>query len=164
MQKALAEFRNLFLLLPGYKVLDITSHTDAISQYLNDALEEVNGRLSLVQYPGEHGSVRNANAITPQVIENYESPFRALPRDNDVVVIRDVIQHHKNIDALLKIAYRTLANAGEIIIMTQKEELISSRIYEALDKAEFRATNTIDIFDNYELIMAKKMHMWGNGL
>jgi hypothetical protein len=33
-----------------------------------------------------------------------------------------------------------------------------------LEEFEFRAINDIEIFDDYNLVMAKKMHMWGNGL
>jgi hypothetical protein len=40
-----------------------------------------------------------------------------------------------------------------------------SEVEDLLDKAEFRATNTImDLIDGYEVIVAKKMHMWGAGL
>jgi hypothetical protein len=35
---------------------------------------------------------------------------------------------------------------------------------ELLEKFEFRAPNEIDVIDEYDLVMAKKMHMWGNGL
>jgi hypothetical protein len=33
-----------------------------------------------------------------------------------------------------------------------------------LEDHEFRAPNEIDIMEGYDLIMAKKMHMWGAGL
>jgi hypothetical protein len=33
-----------------------------------------------------------------------------------------------------------------------------------LEEFEFRAPNYIDVLDEYDLVMAKKMHMWGNGL
>jgi len=34
-----------------------------------------------------------------------------------------------------------------------------------LDQVEFRAINAImDLIDGYEVIIGKKMHMWGNGL
>lgn len=164
MQTQLEKFRHLFQWQPGYKVLDITSHSDEISQFILNRLEEVSGRLAVVQYPGKHQEIVGEGELKLQEVTSFDMPFRALPRDNDVVVIRDVLQHHSQLDNVLSIAYRTLANAGEIIVMTQKDTPISNTIYDALDKAEFRATNTIDIFDAYELIMAKKMHMWGNGL
>jgi len=33
-----------------------------------------------------------------------------------------------------------------------------------LEIMEFRSANEIDIIDGYDLVIAKKMHMWGNGL
>jgi hypothetical protein len=35
---------------------------------------------------------------------------------------------------------------------------------ELLAENEFRAPNVIDVLPEYDLVMAKKMHMWGNGL
>jgi len=164
MQKKLEQFSTLFNFYPAYKVLDVTTHTDEISQYIFDKLFEVQGRLALVKFPGSHQELHGETDLTLQEIEDFETPFRALPRDNDIVMIRDVVQNYAQLDSLLMMAYRTLANAGELIILTSKDSLMSETIYEAIDKADFRAVNTIELFDDYELIMAKKMHMWGNGL
>ena len=38
------------------------------------------------------------------------------------------------------------------------------QIKEYLIQHEFRAHNEIDLLEGYDLVMAKKMHMWGNGL
>jgi len=35
---------------------------------------------------------------------------------------------------------------------------------ELMEKFEFRSPNEIDILDEFDLGMTKKMHMWGNGL
>jgi hypothetical protein len=35
---------------------------------------------------------------------------------------------------------------------------------EKLELFEFRSANNIDIIKDYDLVIAKKMHMWGNGL
>ena len=65
---------------------------------------------------------------------------------------------------LLRIAYTTLANAADVIIMEKKGIMDVEATKELLEKFEFRAPNAIDLLDEYELVMAKKMHMWGNGL
>jgi len=46
----------------------------------------------------------------------------------------------------------------------KKENSDPYSILHILENADFRAMNQIDIFENYHLVMAKKMHMWGNGL
>ena len=39
------------------------------------------------------------------------------------------------------------------------------KLLEEMDKYErIKSSNDIDIVDGYDLIIAKKMHMWGNGL
>ena len=35
---------------------------------------------------------------------------------------------------------------------------------EMLEEFEFRSPNEIDVLPEYDLVMAKKLHMWGNGL
>jgi len=58
----------------------------------------------------------------------------------------------------------SLKNATEIIIITNKNDNFISKAYELLETQDFRATNKIDIFEDYDLVVAKKMHMWGAGL
>jgi predicted nicotinamide N-methyase len=99
-----------------------------------------------------------------QFIKNFLQPFRALPRDNDIVILKDLFHLHHNQDLLLKVAYTTLANTAEIIIMQEKGTMDIEAIKEMLEKYEFRAANYIDVLPEYDLVMAKKMHMWGNGL
>ena len=65
---------------------------------------------------------------------------------------------------ILKIAYTTLANTADIIIMQKKGTMDIDAIKEMLEEFEFRAANYIDVLPEYDLVMAKKMHMWGNGL
>ncbi|MCK4973613.1 MAG: hypothetical protein KAR81_00035 [Sulfurimonas sp.] len=91
-------------------------------------------------------------------------PFRARSRDHDIVVLKDVFSQHENQDMLLKISYLTLANTANIIILEKKGLLNIEQMKEKLEEFEFRAANDIDIVDGYDLVMAKKMHMWGNGL
>ncbi|PHS59251.1 MAG: hypothetical protein COB17_00895 [Sulfurimonas sp.] len=91
-------------------------------------------------------------------------PFRALPRDSDIVIIKDVYMSHENQNMLLKLSYLTLANSAEIIIMEKKGLMDLDAVKQKLEDFEFRTANTIDIVDGYDLVIAKKMHMWGNGL
>jgi hypothetical protein len=40
-----------------------------------------------------------------------------------------------------------------------------AEVEELLDQVEFRAINTMsDLIEEYEVIVGKKMHMWGAGL
>jgi hypothetical protein len=81
-----------------------------------------------------------------------------------MVVIKDVFCTHENQKMILKLAYLTLANAANIIIIEKKGVMDIEAVKTMLQEYEFRAPNEIDIIDGYDLVMAKKMHMWGNGL
>jgi len=146
----LDQFLELFNPLPGNHYLQVCTQEDEISKALEKILDGVGGEFKLILY--------NENNL------NFSQPFRALPRENDSVILQDVLSSHKNPDMLVKIAYTTLANTADIILLEKKENMNIEQMKELLEKHEFRAINDIDILKEYHLVMAKKMHMWGNGL
>lgn len=144
------QFLELFSPLPGNHYLQVTRKRDAISEALETILDSVGGKLDIVLYNDEN--------------LDFNKPFRALPRDNDIVILQNVFQAHKNKSMILKISYTTLANSADVIIMEKKDTMDIEAVKEMLDKHEFRSANYIDVLEDYDLVMAKKMHMWGNGL
>ena len=159
------QFLELIQPQPGFKVLDVTAHADALTEAVLEHLKPFNQhRLALALYPGKHQLFESNDVIKIQEIANYNLPFRALPRDNDIVIIRDVFHKHTQAERVLKSIYTTLANTGDIIIITKSEDADVEAQKEILERLEFRSANSIDILDGYTLVMAKKMHMWGNGL
>ena len=144
------QFLELFNPLPGNHYLHVTTYKNEISNELENLLETVGGKLSLVLYNEEN--------------LNLSEPFRALPRDNDIVIIQNVYSKHKHKNTILKIAYTTLANTANIIIIEKKGILDIAKLKETLTEHEFRSANDIAVLAGYDLVMAKKMHMWGNGL
>jgi predicted nicotinamide N-methyase len=161
----LKQFLELFNPYPGNSYLQVTSEINEISDALYGLMEHVEGIFNLVLYTDEKVdlSQRFANATTQQ-ITNLSQPFRALPRTNDIVIFSDIFHKHSNQDGILKIAYTTLANAGEIIIMQKKGTMDIEKVLATLEEFEFRSQNYIDLLPEYDLVMAKKLHMWGNGL
>ncbi|MCD6191623.1 MAG: hypothetical protein J7K14_08835 [Sulfurimonas sp.] len=113
-------------------------------------LEGVDGELDLALY--------NEDNL------DFSKPFRAPARSNDMVIFKDTFHAHQNQKMILKIAYTSLANTADIIIMEKKGVMDIEAMKEMLEEFEFRAPNEIDIVEGYDLVMAKKMHMWGAGL
>ncbi len=154
------QFLELFHPLPGNSYLLVTSRIDKIAEALFEKTAEVEGNFSVALYG--KGDFDKAKV---EQIDSLAKPFRALPRDNDRVIFYDIFTKHTSSEMLLKLAYRTLANAAEVIIIEPKNSLDTQTTYELLEKMEFRAPNLIeDILDGYDVFIAKKMHMWGNGL
>jgi len=146
----LNKFKELFNPLPGNHYLQVCEGKDEITKVLKVFMDKVGGELNTALYNEDNLS--------------FTQPFRAIPRDNDMVIINDVFHKHTNKEMLLKLSYLTLANAAHLIIIEKKGLLDVASIKELLEVFEFRAPNEIDIIEGYDLIMAKKMHMWGNGL
>jgi len=161
----LKQFLELFNPLPGNHYLQVTTFPDETTQVLSQLLESVDGELGLALYSQEEKDIsKSYPLVKTQYIDNFRQPFRAIPRDHDIVIFKDFFHLHENPRLVLKIAYRTLANTGDIIIMQKKGTMDIEYIFSLLEEFEFRASNTIDVLPEYDLVMAKKMHMWGNGL
>ncbi len=161
--KDYSQILELIKLSPSVKLLDVTSHADELSELLAQHLMDVGGRLDLALYPGEH-IIPQYDFVKASQSKDYKSPFRALPRDYATVFMRDILDKHAFNERILKIAYTTLLNASEIVVIQDKTSMTQEAIEELLEKLDFRAVNTIEMFDDAYVCVAKKMHMWGNGL
>jgi len=161
----LKQFLELFNPNPGNRYIQITNRVDETTIALKNLLDTVSGELHLVYYgTSESLSSIDIDIEKCQQIQDMQTPFRALPREHDIVVFKDIFHLHQNQDILLKIAYTTLANNADIIIMQERGTMDVEALKEKLEKFEFRSANYIDVLPEYDLVMAKKMHMWGNGL
>ena len=146
----LDKFRQLFNPLPGNHYLHVSTCRDEITELFQEMMIVVDGELNTAYY--------NEDNL------QFNQPFRARPRDHDMLVLKDVFFKHENPDMLLKLSYLTLANTAHVIILEKKGLLDIKEVEDKLEKFEFRVASSIDLIDGYDLIMAKKMHMWGNGL
>lgn len=143
----------------------MTTTPDETTKLLMELIESVDGVFNLAIYSEDELDVQEKFPHAKiQYIQNFKQAFRALPRTHDAVVFKDIFDLHSNPRGILKIAYTTLANAAHIIIMEKKGSMDIQKVKTLLEEFEFRAANAIDVHPDYDLVMAKKMHMWGNGL
>ena len=156
----LTKFLELFNPYPGNHYMQVTTTPDATSEAISNLMKDI-GEFTLVVYGSAEIELKNT---TIKYVKTLKEPFRAVPRSNDIIILKDIFSSHENQDMLLKLSYSSLANTADIIIMEKKGILDIEKTKLMLEEYEFRASNEIDIVDGYDLIMAKKMHMWGNGL
>lgn len=159
------QFLELFDTLPGSHYMQVSTSADETTDALYKMIQDVDGEISLSIFTDEDvdysSQYPDANI---KYTNNFKEIFRALPRSNDIVVIKDVFAKHENQEMMLKTAYASLANTAELIIIEKKGIMDLEAMKQMLEDYEFRASNDIDVLDGYDLVMAKKMHMWGNGL
>jgi len=157
------QFLELFSPQPANSYLLVTTHLDKVAVALADKLKEYEGTLHVSLYPGTHQDITAEN-IKLKEVKDFNSPFRALPRSFDAVIFQDFYHLHTQKEKIMRLAYNSLANTADIIIMQKSEPMDIEKMLELLEHSEFRAGNSIDVLSEYDLVMAKKMHMWGHGL
>ncbi|WP_456452865.1 hypothetical protein [Hydrogenimonas sp.] len=68
----------------------------------------------------------------------------------------------KETTAILKKLYAVIKNAGVLTVMVEKGAPLLKRLDAELEKSNFVAIGHVDIFDDYEVVTAKKLHGWGS--
>ncbi len=146
----LKQFSELFTPLPGNHYLEVCTKEDEVSELLSSLMRGVDGELSITLYNNEN--------------LDFSQAFRAMPREHDMLILKDVFSKHENKKMILKLSYLTLAHTANLIILEKKGTINIEATKSLLEEMEFRSASEINIIDGYDLVMAKKMHMWGNGL
>ncbi|MDO9056836.1 MAG: hypothetical protein Q7U69_09845 [Sulfuricurvum sp.] len=148
---------------PHTKIMVVTSHLDSMTEEMGDFLAPYEGLIDVSLFPGDHQNLPPFHKTF--TIKDYKSPAGGIPRDYAAVIVQDVLHLHESPHKFLELLYRTLLNASEIIIVQKNGSMSFPEVESLLDQVEFRAINAItDLIEGYEVIVAKKMHMWGNGL
>ncbi len=80
----------------------------------------------------------------------------------DYLFVSSTIQNEDR-NEFLKKAYNIILNAGNIIIFIEKDNLKERDVWtQLLEDNYFVATNIIsNMFENYDIVISKKMHGWG---
>jgi hypothetical protein len=150
---------------PNTKIMVATSHLDGMIEELFAFLTPFEGQIDVSLFPGEHDELVHQCLHKVFTIKDYNSPAGGVPRDYAAVIVHDVLHLHQSPQKFLELIYRTMLNATEIIIVQKNGSMDIGEVEALLDKSEFRAINSImDLIKGYEVIVGKKMHMWGAGL
>jgi len=146
-QKEYNDFKSLFLNVPALALLHISNNCHLVDECL------------------EYVRAKNEGTIVSKDLQNIDcNRFRLKSREYEFIILSDVFSECDNKEKFLKSCYHSLENGAFIIIIEQKNKNKEQEILELLDSVEFRVANPISIFEDYTLVMAKKLHMWGNGL
>ncbi|WP_457598424.1 hypothetical protein [Hydrogenimonas sp.] len=101
-------------------------------------------------------------AMTVEPLDLKERRFNKHARlyENIFVSLEDP-RLEADIEETLKKFYRIMKNAGVLVLLLQKEGSLRREIDRYLEESFFVAINHIDIFDDYDVVNAKKLHGWG---
>ena len=147
MQNELNLFKGLFQAFTNISILHINNNIDFLNPTLEEIVSSLEGKLEYKDF-----------------IDENSARLRASAREFEYIILSDILSLCPNKDKILKIMYKALENSANIIILEKKSNENMQEIKELLDKTSFVAINDIELFEDYNLITAKKMHMWGSGL
>lgn len=147
MQKELNLFKSLFQEFPNIAILHINNGVDFLNPLLEELALNLEGKVDLINF-----------------VDEKSARIKSSARDFEYIILSDILSYCPNKDKILKIMYKALENSANIIILENKSHKNTDEIKELLDKTSFVAINDIDLFEDYNLITAKKLHMWGSGL
>jgi len=141
--KELGEFSQLFDISPSIHILDINYCCDDITNTLNSLVNPYDGKITTL-------NTTNSNELRIKVKRsNY-----------DYVVLSSSFLNQENKNLFMKIASLGLRDSGYIIFLETKDKPLDE-IYDILEEFDYGAVSCIDIFKDYNLVMGKKLHMWG---
>ena len=141
--KGLNLFLDLFNFYPNMQILEIGNIENKISQTIREKLSECEGELKSFDFNSREFSIRE---------------IKIEPRSYEHIVLYEIIS-----EELLELTYHALENSGDLVFLFKKGILDIAEVKELISSRGFVAVNDIDIFDEFDLISAKKMHMWTRG-
>jgi hypothetical protein len=146
-EKEAGEFISLFDPFPNTAIYHIDNGCKDIVQLVADVREKLEGDLTF----------QSLNEIE-------QKKFRLKDRNFEYAIASDCLDKVEHQDRFISALYHSLENSAFIIIIQFKGTIDIETMKDILDRNNFRAVNDIDIFEDYHLVMAKKLHMWGNGM
>ena len=151
--------------VPGLKVLEATTHIDDLTLALSDHVMACEGVFDIAAYPGEHRPLESSEHVKVSEIKHFKAPFKASARDYEIIILRDLLHLHTFREKLLRHAYQGLENSALLIVIQSDGTMEYGDVEAMVEACEFRAVNTIEeLVPGAYVTVAKKLHMWGNGM
>ncbi len=123
-------------------------------EYQLNCTNDIFYQKSLLEYAhADHAKVKHINLDQPR--------YAIQAKMYDYLFVNSDIPDEEKA-SFLKKSYGVIKNAGLILIFIPKGDLHQNHLWsELLQENYFVATNTLDTFSNYDVIISKKMHGWG---
>ncbi|MEA3456028.1 MAG: hypothetical protein U9R26_05945 [Campylobacterota bacterium] len=153
-------------LYPSIRIMQISDGSHLLSKKISQLCEENEYEFQLncnsdIFYQKSILKYADADHVKVKLI-NLEQPRYAIQaKMYDYLFVSSTIPDAQK-SSFLKKTYGAIKNAGIIILFVSKGESAQHDLWtQLLEDNNFVATNILDIFSNYDLIISKKMHGWG---
>ena len=153
-------------LYPSIRIMQFSDGSHLLSRKISQICEENDYEYQLnctsdIFYQKSTLKYAESNHVKVKFI-NLEQPRYAIQAKlYDYLFVTNDIPDEEKL-SFLKKSYGVIKNAGNIIIFVPRGDYSQIHLWtQLLEENNFVATNTIDIFSNYDVIISKKMHGWG---
>lgn len=146
MNQKLELFESLFSKYPNIAILHIDNSLNLVNETLEKIAKENSSKVKYIKF-----------------VDEKSAKLKAVAREYEYVVLSNILSFIKDKKTILKLMYKALENSGNLIIIEKKSDK-NEELLQLLEELDFQAPNNISLFDDYDLITAKKMHHWGSGL
>jgi len=147
LEKELNLFKGLFQPFQNIAILHINNGIEFLNPVIEEIANSLEGNINYIKFVNENSA-----------------KLRATAREFEYIILSDILYYCPNKEKIIKMMYKALENSANIIILEKKSNNNLEEIKILLDISSFVAINNIDLFEDYHLITAKKLHMWGSGL
>jgi hypothetical protein len=137
------ETKNLFELIdfsPNFKMAQFGNSQNLLDD-LKNQLDQING---IVDFYDE---------------QNYDN-FNLNRTYYETILICDIFDKITNKIEFFKKVMSWLETSASIVILCKNDFMTIEEIKMHLEEADFRSINSIEIFDDFGVISAKKIYMW----
>jgi len=153
-------------LYPSIRIMQFSDGSHLLSRKISRLCEENDYEYQLnctsdIFYQKSTLKYADSDRVKVKLI-NLEQPRYAIQaKMYDYLFVTSDIPDEKKL-SFLKKSYGVIKNAGIIIIFVPKGDYSQIHLWsQLLEDNNFVATNTLNIFSNYDVIISKKMHGWG---
>jgi hypothetical protein len=137
------ETKNLFELIdfsPNFKMAQFGNSQNLLDN-LKNQLNQINGTVDFYDE------------------ENYDN-FNLNRTYYETILICDIFDKITNKTEFFKKVMSWLETSASIVILCKNDFMTIEEIKMNLEEADFRSINSIEIFDDFGVISAKKIYMW----
>ncbi len=165
-EERIDQLLGIITLYPAIRIMHFSDGSQLLTQKINTLCEQHDYDYQLncttdACYEEMEQRYSNADMIKIKRFDLNRPRYAIQAKLYDYLFVTAQIPDEEKL-SFLKKTYSVIKNAGHILIFLSRDDLHQNHIWsELLLENNFVASNTLDIFMHYDVIIAKKMHGWG---
>lgn len=165
-EKRIDQLLGIINLYPAIRIMHFSDGSHLLTKKISTLCKEHNYEYQLnctsnICYEKASSKYIDADHIRIKQISLTQPRYAIQAKKYDYLFVTSEIPDEEK-PSFLKKVYGVIKNAGLILIFVPKGDLHQRHMWtELLQENYFVATNTLDIFSHYDVIISKKMHGWG---